>query len=104
MVSNKDHFKNYNSPSLQHKFVSKRHSINENECELFFKQLKCFILFKIIYNQSAVEFQEDHKITPACIPDGTDTYENKDAWVTGYGTLFSGGPVSTEIRQGKFLK
>lgn len=48
---------------------------------------------------SHVQFQEDHKVTPACIPDGTDTYENKDAWVTGYGTLFSGGPISTEIRQ-----
>lgn len=37
-----------------------------------------------------VEFDTtEYKITPACIPDGTEDYSGKTGWLTGYGTMFS---------------
>lgn len=47
-----------------------------------------------------VEFDTiDYKITPACIPDGTEDYSGKTGWLTGYGTMFSFGGESDTLRQ-----
>jgi len=50
--------------------------------------------------QYSVQFDTtSYKITPACIADGSEDYSNRDGWVTGYGTLYSGGSVSRYLRQ-----
>lgn len=41
----------------------------------------------------------DHKITPICIPDGSEDYTDRTGYVTGYGLLFTGGSVSNILRQ-----
>jgi secreted trypsin-like serine protease len=50
--------------------------------------------------QYSVQFDTtNYRITPVCIPDGSEDYANRDGWVTGYGTLYSGGSVSRYLRQ-----
>ena len=41
----------------------------------------------------------NYHITPACIPDGNEDYAGRSGYVTGFGTLFSGGSVSSKLRQ-----
>ena len=41
----------------------------------------------------------NYHITPACIPDGNEDYAGRTGYVTGFGTLFSGGSVSSKLRQ-----
>merc|ERR1719223_1746368 len=54
----------------------------------------------LVKMEYSVQFDtSNYKITPVCIPDGSEDYANRDGWVTGYGTLYSGGSVSKRLRQ-----
>lgn len=38
--------------------------------------------------KTPVQFDQDKfTIYPACIPDGSEVYEERTAWVTGYGAI-----------------
>ena len=41
----------------------------------------------------------NHKITAVCIPDDTEDYTDRTGYITGYGLLFTGGSVSSVLRQ-----
>ncbi|KAK7074986.1 CLIP domain-containing serine protease [Halocaridina rubra] len=38
-------------------------------------------------------------IWPVCLPDGDDSYEGRTATVTGWGTIYYGGPVATTLQE-----
>lgn len=54
----------------------------------------------LVKMEYSVEFDTtNYRIIPACIPDTAEDYSDRDGYVTGYGTLFSGGSVSRYLRQ-----
>lgn len=49
---------------------------------------------------SPVSFDaENYHIVPACVPSPSKTFSDKQGWVTGFGSLYSGGPASDTLRQ-----
>lgn len=51
-------------------------------------------------SQSPVTLDDvNHRIVAACVPTPNESFANKEGWVTGYGSLFSGGSISSLLRQ-----